>query len=359
MIRPWIVVVAAVCISSQLAHAQFGRLESITRKAVKKAADKEDKQAEAAATDEKSATGSRGERPAARKDADRKYPPGLSFATVLNGVKLSAKGKFSLLNIQATFLPDDCAGGFIVLRTADKKELAQWDWKPDNFATKKPFTLLGIHKTTDLSAGETASDGSVDLAKPGAYVLDFYLPDELFYTFPFTVEKVGSDDPFGGGDIYVLNGDWETCGYLYYAEAKAERPLSWKVWVRNKAAEPLEAKVQIQIKRDSDGTLVCTNRPETNYKFTSEWVRYEFDMIFPPENATAGAYFKAQDLLATDGDYTLTMAINDKPCGVWQFAVKDKLLQYTGRTLRGKAEPLTFIEGGRDAWWYVKQEEKK
>ena len=179
---------------------------------------------------------------------------------------------------------------------------AQWDWKPDNFATKKPYTLLGIHKTTDLSTGETVSDGSVDLAKPGAYVLDFYLPDRLFYTFPFTVEKVGSDDPFGGGDIHVLNGDWETCGCLYYAEAKAERPLSWKVWVRNKAAETLEARVQIQIKRDSDGTLVCTNRTEANHRFTSEWVRHEFGMIFPPENATAGAYFKAQDLLATDGE---------------------------------------------------------
>ena len=37
------------------------------------------------------------------------------------------------------------------------------------------------------------------------------------------------------------------------------------------------------------------------------------------------------------------------------FAVKGGKLNYTGRTLREKADPLTFIEGGRDAWWYCRE----
>lgn len=366
MNRSWIYVLAMVLACGSLAYGQLGQLENLTKKAIKKAAEKDDKKAEETKktdegkTEEKAAGRSEsGKRPKARKDAERKYAPGLSFSTVLNGVKLLPdKGKFRLDNIQATFLPDGCEGGFIVLRTADNKELVQWDWKPDNFATKKPYTLMGIHKTTDLSNGQTIPDGSVDLIKPGQYVLDFYLPDELFYSFPFSVEKISGDDPFAGGDAYVLNGDWEKCGYLFYSEANADRSLSWKVWIRHKAIGKLDAKVRIEIKRDADGALVCTNRPETSYTFTPEWIRYEFDMIFPSEGTSGGAYFKAKDLLATDGDYTLTMKINDKPFGVWKFAVKDNKLNYTGRTLREKADPLTFIEGGRDAWWYTKQEEK-
>ena len=82
-------------------------------------------------------------------------------------------------------------------------------------------------------------------------------------------------------------------------------------------------------------------------------------MIFPPKGTSGGAYFKAKNLMATDGDYTLTMKIANKPYGVWKFAVKDHKLNYTGRTLRGKADPITFIEGGRDAWWYGKQKPEK
>ena len=52
------------------------------------------------------------------------------------------------------------------------------------------------------------------------------------------------------------------------------------------------------------------------------------------------------------------MIVNDKPRGTWKFIVKDGKLNYTGRSLRGKADPLTFMEGGRDAWWYTKQDEK-
>ncbi|NLX12574.1 MAG: hypothetical protein GXY44_02835 [Phycisphaerales bacterium] len=313
MSRSWMIVFAIVLGWGTLTNAQFGQIENLTKKAIKKTVEKDDKQAaedqktDASKAEEKTAgQGERGARPKARKDADRKFAPGLSFSTVLNGVKMQPKtGDFRLHHIQATFLPENCEGGFIVLRTAEHKELCQWDWTPDNFATKKPYTLLSINKTTDLRTGESISGGSISLTEPGQYVLDFYLPDELFYTFPFSVEKIAGDDPFSGGDAYVLNGDWEKCGYLFYSEANAERSLAWKIWIRHKAIEKLQAKVQIEIKRDADGALVCTNRPDTNYTFTNEWVRYEFDMIFPPQETSAGAYFKAKDLLATDGDYTL------------------------------------------------------
>ena len=46
--------------------------------------------------------------------------------------------------------------------------------------------------------------------------------------------------------------------------------------------------------------------------------------------------------------------IDDKEYGVWKFKVEGGKLNYTGRTVRGKADPMTFVEGGKDAWWYGK-----
>lgn len=331
------------------ADAQFpGNLKKEVEKAVKGTLGQDSEE-----SDKPQAGQKPGSRPPANKDKSRKYPPGLSFSSLLNGVKLLPKnGKFSLHHIQTTFVPDDCTEGFVVLRTADGKELFQWDWKPDRLQT--PYALINVHKRTDLQTGQQQSAGFIELTTPGDYVLDFYLPDEHFYTFPFSVVKLAGDDPFSSGDCYLLDGDWEDWGYMYYRDAKPDQSLHWKVWLRNKSAEPLDAKILVEVTRAADGELVCTSRGAVSNRLTPDWVRYDFDLIFPQELTSGGQYFKAKDLLETDGDYTLTTKINDEVYGVWKFSVEGGKLQYAGRTLRGEADPLTFIEGGKDAWWYAR-----
>lgn len=331
--------------------AQFGGLKDKAKKAAEEKVAVEKVEKEVVDVQKPGA----GERPAARTDPDRKFPPGLSFSSLLNGASMLAKdGRFHLYQIQATFIPDDCEGGFVVLRTADGEELYQWDWRPDRL--EKPYTLFSIHSFTDLRSGEKLSAQYADLSTPGDYVLDFYLPTEHFYTYPFSVMKIGSDDPFGDGQCYVMAGDWSDWGYLYYVDANPEQSLQWKVWLRNDACKEEDIKVRIEIKRDEDGDLVCTSREHTTNSVQPKWIRLAFDMVFPEgKDVPHGTYFKAKDLLATDGAYTLTMKIDDAPYGTWQFAVEGGKLNYTGRSLRGEADPLTFVEGGRDAWWYAKQ----
>ncbi|MFH1746840.1 MAG: hypothetical protein ABIG44_07315 [Planctomycetota bacterium] len=331
-------------------NAQLGRLRGEAKKAIKEAI-KDDKDDKAA----KKEAGKSGEgRPKARKDAERKYPPGVSYSSLLNGVAVLAKnGQFRLNHVQGTFIPEGCEGGFVVLRTADGKELFQIDWKPDRL--EKPYTLLSVVKQTDLRSGETIP-GGMDLATPGDYVLDFYLPDEHFYTYPFSVARIGGDDPFGEGKCYVLEGDWRDWGYLYYREAKPDQSLQWKVWLRNNACDEKDIKIRVEIKNDGNGELVCTSRELTTHSVQPQWIRLELDMVFPEgKEVPHGTYFKAMDLLKTDGAYTLTMQIDGEPYGTWKFTVEDGKFNYTGRTLRDKADSLTFIEGGRDAWWYAKE----
>jgi hypothetical protein len=294
-------------------------------------------------------------RPPVRTDASRAYPPGLSFSTVLNGVVLLPKdGKFCLQHLQATFIPDGCEGGFVVLRTADGTELYQFDWMPDHL--KKPYTLLNFHKTTDLQSGATSGGATWAKLAPGDYVLDFYLPDEQFYTYPFSVRAIGNDEPFGEGQCFVMDGDWRDWGYLLYTDANPDQNLEWKIWLRNDACGEKDVTIQVEITRDADGDLVCTSRPNTTHSVQPKWERYALDMVFPEgKEVPQGTYFKARDLLEKDGAYTLTMKIDGEAYGTWKFRIEGGKLKYAGRTLRGDADPLTFIEGGRDAWWYAKE----
>ncbi|MCK5860913.1 MAG: hypothetical protein KAH38_00420, partial [Candidatus Hydrogenedentes bacterium] len=206
---------------------------SIVKKAARDVGDVVTGSSSAAAGNTGVASGDSGARPGVKKHD--KYPPGVSFSTMLNGVTYRPdEGKLRLDNIQATFLADDAAG-YIILRKEDGKEVLKWDWKVDTFQTKKPYCLLNIMSVVDLRTGETISGSWVDVKEPGNYVLDFYLPDEHFYSFSFSISKMSGDDPFSSEDRWFTDGDWEKCAYFLYFNADPGQSLVWKVWLRNKA----------------------------------------------------------------------------------------------------------------------------
>lgn len=297
------------------------------------------------------ASGSAQSRPGPKEHDE--YPPGFSFSTILNGVKfLPDMAQFRLEHLQATFISND-SEGCIVLRRAGGQELYQYDWKVDTFRDMKPYYLLNILGFKNLQTGETKSGGGVELKETGDYVLDFYLPEEHFYTFPFRISKVGGDDPFAEKDRWLIDGDWEDWAYFYYTDADPEKSLQFKVWLRNKSAgDPRSVKPKLEIHGPSG--LVCVGRDIT-LTLRPDWVRYEFDMIFPMEGTSGGAYFKAKDLLKQDGQYHLDFKLNQEDYGTWAFAIQNGKFVPAGRTVRGEADPLTFIEGGRDAFWYKRQ----
>jgi hypothetical protein len=163
------------------------------------------------------------------------------------------------------------------------------------------------------------------------------------------------DNPFDGEAIYLTDGYWNDWGYLYYADANPAQNLVWKIWLREKTFKQPSHKVKVEIIRDKDKKVICQSRENTTRTFRHEWVRYDFDMVNPPIKTSGGAYFKAKDLLAVDGDYTLNMSIDGSAYGVWKFKVSGEKLNYTGNTLRGEADSLTFVEGGKDAFWYKRK----
>lgn len=158
--------------------------------------------------------------------------------------------------------------------------------------------------------------------------------------------------------MYFLNGAWSDWAYLFYPNADPEQNLLFKVWVRHQDHSVIrkEAKIRIEVIRNKDKKLLCTSR-DGSWTLPYEWTRFEFDMAFPTafDRNDLGEYFKTKHLLAVEGDYTIKMTINGALYGTWNFSVVGGKLSYTGRTERGKADRLSFIEGGRDAWWYQRR----
>ncbi len=282
------------------------------------------------------------------------YPPGIMFASLLNNIRfVSNNASFSLDNqMQGVFMPAGTKG-WVIFRKADGAELYRFDFKTE--LIRLPYMRFDFMTATDLRSGQ-ASLLMFPFKEPGSYVLDFYLDSAKFYTFPFSISKKAPSDPFAGGDVYLIDGDWSNWAYLYYPKADPGSSLSFKVWLRHDSADMLtvDYSTRIEITRDKDKKLVCTSRENQTISLHREWNRFEFDMIFPMVKTSGGAYFKAKDLLAVDGSYTLKLTLSGKLYGTWKFGVKGGKLTYGDRTDRGKADPLTFIEGGQDAWWYKK-----
>jgi hypothetical protein len=282
----------------------------------------------------------------------QKMPPGIMFATLLNNVAVNAKGGWLKLGnqIQNVFMPDGSTGR-VVLSKVSGTEFARWNWDLDGFGLTPPYKLFSF-KMALKPDGSNFPVSDLKLTAAGNYTLDFFLGDKKFYSFPFAVSTLDPANPFDGETMYFTEGAWNDWGYLHYRDANPENNLYWKMWLRERSFKNPDHKVKIEIIRDADRKVICKNRDDVTYSFQHDWVRYEFDMVNPPVKTSSGDYFKAKDLLGVDGAYTLRMTLDGAAYGTWKFKVTGGRPEYTGRTDRGKADPLTFVEGGKDAFWY-------
>ena len=283
------------------------------------------------------------------------YRPGIMFSSLLDNVRVNAKGgSFRLGNkIQNVFVPEGSTGKLVVSR-AGGSVLFYWKWKLDTFRMPPPYKLFAFKQPLNRD-GSNMSYDKLKLTEPGDYSLDFFMGGKHFFTFPLSVKTVEPENPFDGNTLYFTDGAWNDWGYLYIQNADPSKNLIWKIWMREASHARPDHKVMVTIVRDKDGKLICQSRPRTTKRFLNEWVWHNFDMVNPPVKTSGGAYFKAKDLLAVDGGYTLTMKIDGEVYGVWKFKIINGKPNYTGKTVRGEADSKTFVEGGKDAFWYKRE----
>lgn len=285
--------------------------------------------------------------------------PTVLFSTVLNGVKMDAgSGELFLDDIMVANLPtpannkyqpynpNDGEELWAVLVGSDGVPVARFDFYAQ--FNRQPYWLLNSYKLTDMRTTEPTSGIRIVLPA-GDYSLDFYLKSGKFYSFPFKITSVA-------GNASALDGDWNNWGYLLYGGADPSRQLIWKIWLRSNTPDQNQsAGIDVRLTRDADGSLLCVSRPNVNYTLGSEWSRRQFDLIHPMQGTSGGAMFYASELLKTDGGYALTMSVGGQQYGTWKFRVQGGRLVKTGRADLATADPLRFIDGGADAWWYGRE----
>ncbi len=252
-------------------------------------------------------------------------------------------------NTTYPYNPTDGGKFWAILSSADGTQLLRYDF----WAAPRPVPFWPVDDiwVTNPVTGERIDNRQLPL-EPGDYSLDFFLDSGQVLTFSFSVSKLDSDDPFRPQSYWFLDGPWRDWGCLTYAEADPGQVLRWIAFARNKAREKSRTvRIEVVITRDADGTVVCTSRPGMSWDLMPEWRRFDFDLVHP-----TGAQFEAGALLARNGAYTLRMNVDGQAYGTWRFQVANGQLQYVGRAVRGVADRLTFVEGGMDEWWYIRQE---
>jgi hypothetical protein len=281
--------------------------------------------------------------------------PGFQHSSLLQGVIVYPQdGGLRLINLMAVHLPDPPGGPYdaraadparqlwAILSAADGAEIARLNFSVQKMA---PTAWLLSYYTLTYPGQEPVSGTRTPKLAPGDYVLDFFVAGPKFYTFPFGVRQVGGK--------FLSIGPWNSWGYLFHADGDPEQQLIWKIWLRRHETGDRDGiATKIELVREKDGKLIATSRPLTKQYLNEDWVRHEFGLIHPMQGTGGGAFFKAGEMLAQDGKYVLKMSVDGAPYGVWRFEIAGHKPRLVGRADRQTADPLTYVHGGTDAFWY-------
>src|SRR5262249_11465746 len=281
--------------------------------------------------------------------------PNLAVAKLLDGLRISDRGYLSIGEIYAYCLPkpvresssnypyDPDDGGKLstVLKKADGTVLNTFVWYAENVST---IWVMSSYKTV-------GGNKALKPLEPGNYQLEFAVEDKPFYRFNFSVSKMPNGDIYNPGDIYLLDGLWNDYAAFYYL--KPDRYTQLDIWLRDKG-KPSKKITQYEMKltRESDGKVIAEGGGESSAMQLQPYWNH-FNLSFrPPKEVTAqtNSYeFKAQEVLKTDGKYTISLSVDGKPYGEYSFTVKDGRIQ--SREPRDKTDPLSKFEDGNNTWW--------
>jgi len=300
----------------------------------------------------------------AQKPGEANCAPGVSFASLLNSVRVGyTDGRLSLDRLYAVCLPspawpsasnypyDPDGGGKLstVLKRADGQTLGTYVWYAESIGG---LWELSRYKVLGGAA-------AIKPLSQGAYVLEFALEDKLFQRFPFSVVEVRGDDPYSTpGQRYFIEGDWNDYGNLYYQRNDPASSLSFTTWMQEKAGHETKRSVPYEMKlvRESDGKVLATDT--ATLRLEPRWLKAGFS--FRAVGGDPNSYYKAGELLKEDGAYSFRLTLDGKPSGAYPFNVKGGRVQMQGRQLRSGGDPLLYItdymSGGRYTSWWIKRQ---
>ncbi len=116
---------------------------------------------------------------------------------------------------------------------------------------------------------------------------------------------------------------------------------------------PYEAKIV----RMQDNRVLATDAG--TLRLTPQW--QQADLLFKSMGGDQNSFFKAEEVLSTDGLYRVSVSIDGKPHGTYSFTVQGGKIQMQGRQIREGTDPqlflIDYLYGGRYTSWWIKREE--
>ena len=286
------------------------------------------------------------------------YPPGIKYSTFLKAFNYNSEnGILQIDSFEAVFLPESVytqsgtSNMWAVIKSQGGADLYRLDFHVDKNDIA-PYSTVSHYQLSAMPGAPGANGMSINLATPGKYVLDFSTPEGRFFTFPFEIMSNPSSDPFVPS-LYWINGDWQDWAYFRYADADQANNLFFTLWLRNTGQPGYKlVKPKLKIFNKNGGAYVFSAQ-DKSVNLAPSWSDYEFTISTTQEPRPYAIV--AGDLLKNDGEYVLKLFLDNQLYGEWEFTVSGGRFAPAGRTLRGQADPLTFIEGGRDEVWYRKK----
>lgn len=290
--------------------------------------------------------------------------PGIGFWNLLGSVSVGyVSGRLSIDKLYSPCLPspgkqstsnyayDPDVGGKLttVVKTADGKVLNTYVWYASRIGglwELSHYKVIGGHQ-------------SVMPLTAGSYVLEFAADDKPFYRFPFTISEGKNEDPYQpAGTRYFIDGAWNEYGNTFYQRNDPESVLKFTTWVRDKAGKQATTLTPYELKLVNlkDGKVV--GEDAGSFKLEPRWQKA--DLLLHPAGGDKNSYLKAGDLLRTDGRYGYRLTIDGKPYGTYPFEVKGGRIQFQGKQIREKTDPMIvivdYLSGGRYNSWWIKRE---
>jgi len=293
--------------------------------------------------------------------------PGISFWKLLDSVSVGYQdGRLNLDKLYAVCLPtpakqsgsnypyDPDSGGKLttLVKTGDGKLLNTYVWYAESIGG-----LWELSRYKVVGGYE-----SVKPLTPGNYLLEFAAEDKPFTRFPFSVIEIKNDNPYQpAGNRYFIKGAWDEYGNIFYQRNDPQSALTFTTWVQdirgnqNKTATAYDVKLINLKDGKAFGEEVGTLQLQPRWQ--------ELKLFFHPVGGDKNAFMKAGDLLREDGKYTVRLTIDNKLYGDYPFTVKAGRIEFQGRQVREKTEPLSYIvdylSGGRYSSWWVTREPTK
>ena len=297
----------------------------------------------------------------AQAQAQTPCTPGISFWNLLDKVAIGyVDGRLTIGELVGVCLPtpakestsnyiyDPDVGGKLttVVKSADGKVLNTYVWYVEKFGILSRYKVLGGYE-------------SVKPLTPGNYLLEFAANEKAFYRFPFRVVEGKNEDPYQpAGARYFIDGPWSEYGNIYYQRNDPQSPLRFTVWVQDKGSTASSANTPYDLKLINlkDGRVVAEESGRLRLK--PHWQKADLSLL--SGSGDKKSYTKAAELLAEDGRYEFRLGIDGKPYGIYPFEVKGGKIQFQGKQIREKTDPMTmivdYLSGGRYSSWWIKRD---